>query len=258
VYIFSFIIRLLCFVFRTIHDILKQNQAVITCAMEKSVGRHCRYESYHQQKNNNKTASLKRNQHLDQNHDHSGRCLCFGKKDSGCAQGVFSNLGICALLVGYTLLGSFVFLAIEGGGSAHYHRPSTSLTAVTSNVDNQKRPHGQNSSRDTAVPTSSWLKHAADESRKRTVENIWDITVSLNILYRDNWTRLAAQEISKFQDQLVQRLTEEMLQQHGAMSTGTGREQQMQERHLTSTSPYEWNFAKAFLYSLTVLTTIGK
>jgi hypothetical protein len=235
--------------------------------MEKSVGRHYRYESYHQQthqqKNNSKTASLKRNQQLDQNADHRGRCLCFGRKDGGCAQGVFSNLGICALLVGYTLLGSFVFLAIEGGGSgssnAHYHRPSTSLIAVTSNIDNQKRPQGQNSSQDTAVPTSSWLRRVADESRARTVENSWDITVSLNILYRDNWTRLAAQEISKFQDQLVQRLTEEMaMQQHGAVSPGAGRDQQMQERRSASSSPYEWNFAKAFLYSLTVLTTIGK
>lgn len=27
------------------------------------------------------------------------------------------------------------------------------------------------------------------DARQRTVENIWDITVSLNILYRENWTR---------------------------------------------------------------------
>lgn len=29
----------------------------------------------------------------------------------------------------------------------------------------------------------------AIEARQKTVENIWDITVSLNILYRENWTR---------------------------------------------------------------------
>jgi hypothetical protein len=101
------------------------------------------------------------------------------------------------------------------------------------------------------------LKGVADESRTKTVENIWDITVSLNILYRDNWTRLAAQELSRFQDQLVQRLTEEMSLQHGTQPSGAGREQQTQERRLNS-SPYEWNFARAFLYSLTVLTTIGE
>lgn len=27
------------------------------------------------------------------------------------------------------------------------------------------------------------------EARQKTVENIWEITVSLNILYRENWTR---------------------------------------------------------------------
>jgi len=234
--------------------------------MEKSVRRHYHYEPYHhqtqQQKSNSKTASLRRSQQTKQNADHSGRCSCFGRSDGNCAEGVFSNLGICALLVGYTLLGSFVFLAIEGGGSsgnnAHYHRPSTSFTTVTSIIDNQKRPLGRNSSQDTVVPTSSWLKRVADESRARTVENIWDITVSLNILYRDNWTRLAAQEISRFQDQLVQRLTEEMtMQQRGTVSSGVGNDQQMQERRSTS-SPYEWNFARAFLYSLTVLTTIGE
>jgi hypothetical protein len=234
--------------------------------MEKSSGRHYRYESYHQQsslqKNISNTSTLKRNEQSNQTSGRSRRCLCFRKKDGGCAQGVFSNLGICALLVGYTLLGSFVFLAIEGGGSSgtntHYHRPSTSLTAVTSNIDNQKKPQGQNSSQDAAVSTSSWLKRVADESRARTVENIWDITVSLNILYRENWTRLAAQELSRFQDQLLQRLTEEMaMQQQGAASSGTGRDQRIQERRSAS-SPYEWNFAKAFLYSLTVLTTIGE
>lgn len=25
--------------------------------------------------------------------------------------------------------------------------------------------------------------------RQRTIENIWDITVSLNILYKENWTK---------------------------------------------------------------------
>jgi hypothetical protein len=220
--------------------------------MEKSVGRNYRYEQYHQQKNNGKSATLKRNQQSNQNQDRRGRCSCLARNDNGCVQGVFSNLGICALLVGYTLLGSFVFLAIEGGGSSgndggYYHRPSTSLTAVTSNTDNQKRPQGQNASQD----------NDADESRAKTVEKIWDITVSLNILYRDNWTRLAAQEISRFQDELVQRLTKEMSMQHGTPPTGAGRDQHMQERRLTS-SPYEWNFARAFLYSLTVLTTIGE
>lgn len=89
------------------------------------------------------------------------------------------------------------------------------------------------------------------EARAKTVENIWIITESLNILYRENWTRLAAQEIARFQDQLVKRITEDMIAtQNGGTYVGS-------PAHGTP-AEYEWNFAKAFLYSLTVLTTIGK
>lgn len=92
------------------------------------------------------------------------------------------------------------------------------------------------------------------EARAKTVENIWIITESLNILYRENWTRLAAQEIARFQDQLVKRITEDMI---AAQNGGTyvGSSDPVTERRVPE---YEWNFAKAFLYSLTVLTTIGK
>lgn len=33
----------------------------------------------------------------------------------------------------------------------------------------------------------------------RTVERLWSITEDLNILYKENWTRLAAQEVQVFQ-----------------------------------------------------------
>lgn len=33
----------------------------------------------------------------------------------------------------------------------------------------------------------------------RTVDRLWSITEDLNILYKDNWTRLAAQEVKEFQ-----------------------------------------------------------
>jgi len=87
------------------------------------------------------------------------------------------------------------------------------------------------------------------EARARTVEKIWTITENLNILYRENWTKLADKEIAQFQDQLVKRITEDMMASQNA-GTYTGGSASVPE--------YEWNFPKAFLYSLTVLTTIGE
>lgn len=99
--------------------------------------------------------------------------------------GLATNFGICALLFGYTLVGSVIFLAIEGGGSSmHQHH----ILATTSNVVKDQKRH---------FNSSAELRKRNEEARARTVESIWDITVSLNILYRDNWTRLAAQEITR-------------------------------------------------------------
>lgn len=100
---------------------------------------------------------------------------------------------------------------------------------------------------------------ANNEARAKTVENIWILTESLNILYRENWTRLAAQEIARFQEQLVKRITDDMkaTQNTGTYTGGSNglNGDSVTERRIPE---YEWNFAKAFLYSLTVLTTLGE
>lgn len=97
--------------------------------------------------------------------------------------GLATNFGICALLFGYTLVGSVIFLAIEGGGGGGVQHQ---ILATTSDANRQFNG------------SSAELRRRNDEARARTVESIWDITVSLNILYRDNWTRLAAQEITRW------------------------------------------------------------
>ncbi|XP_017024332.1 uncharacterized protein [Drosophila kikkawai] len=288
------------------------------------------------------------------------------KKRKGTSQTVWSalltNLGICMLLLAYTLLGSFIFLTIENEDSALLHQQHT-LASTKRNMANtgnsiyqqqqqqqqqqhnlhqqqqqQRTPHqstghhGDNDTITAAVAAQGMISGTGTASgvgvgggvggpfggdfvygvedadldsggmpqfalspdtydvRQRTIENIWDITVSLNILYKENWTKLAALEIAKFQDQLIKRLNEDVMLQlshddvanansnapsSSASGSSSNNNNPATEAVLLHTHyhhhraggvggvtvgggpPHEWNFAKAFLYSLTVLTTIG-
>ncbi|XP_053681230.1 uncharacterized protein LOC128732092 [Anopheles nili] len=181
-------------------------------------------------------------------------CSCCGdsRGSSTFWAALLTNIGVCTLLLAYTLLGSFIFLAIEGGASQMQQR-----TLASTNRHQKQLPvsgyHGRHDAANLTFPQLILLE--AVEARQKTVENIWDITVSLNILYRENWTRLASMEIARFQEQFVNRLLEEMSQinsmQHAALGPhGTGHDP------VHGQEP-NWTFARAFLYSLTILTTIG-
>ncbi|XP_055846188.1 uncharacterized protein LOC129912104 [Episyrphus balteatus] len=209
-------------------------------------------------------------------------CSCFGRpsttKPMSFWTGLITNLGICTLLLAYTLLGSFIFLTIENEDYSLLHHQQRTLASTKrqsgSNslppqrrVDNSSIAGSSSSSGSVSVSNSGLLLNGisdpqsaieADtyEVRQRTIENIWDITVSLNILYKENWTKLAALEIAKFQDQLIKRLSEDVtLSKLDGSSPAT--EAVLLLSHANDGQKYEWNFAKAFLYSLTVLTTIG-
>lgn len=117
--------------------------------------------------------------------DHSGNpkrcCNCMGPKATSFWVGLVTNLGICALLLGYTLLGAFIFLSIEGAASTMHQRTLAST--------NRQLQRSQSSRMLDNVTLSDAAVAEALEARQKTVENIWEITVSLNILYRENWTR---------------------------------------------------------------------
>uniref|UniRef100_A0A1A9VCN1 Uncharacterized protein n=1 Tax=Glossina austeni TaxID=7395 RepID=A0A1A9VCN1_GLOAU len=81
-----------------------------------------------------------------------------------------------------------------------------------------------------------------DAFHLRTVDRLWSITEDLNILYKENWTRLAAQEVQLFQDTLLRSVRQSKVYQPG-----------------TQMNPptHKWTYASAFLYSLTLITTIA-
>jgi potassium channel subfamily K member 18 len=89
-----------------------------------------------------------------------------------------------------------------------------------------------------------------NEMRSTTVERLWRITEDLNILYKENWTKLAAHEVIKFQDSLVHTLkTSEPAHVRGTAGS------------LVRSGPHtkhRWTFSSSFLYSLTLITTIGE
>ncbi|CAG9559223.1 unnamed protein product [Danaus chrysippus] len=186
-------------------------------------------------------------------------CFCFKTTKYRRKQfviGCLTNSIIFSVLLAYTFLGSVIFLAIEGGAEVPA-RPKIlpDKQKISYEENGTGKRNGSEEDKDHSNLTISgnyfW------EARNKAVENIWEITVSLNILYRENWTRLAAQEILKFQNELMQRVTTEISSQYGV----TYREMALGEYSLSELNnhyeEYDWNLALAFFYSLTVLTTIG-
>ncbi|KAH8355438.1 hypothetical protein KR084_006451 [Drosophila pseudotakahashii] len=78
----------------------------------------------------------------------------------------------------------------------------------------------------------------------RTVDRLWMITEDLNILYKENWTRLAAQEVQLFQDTLLRAVRQSKVYPPGGIQLNA--------------PTHKWTYASAFLYSLTLITTIGE
>lgn len=147
-------------------------------------------------------------------------CCCYSCPGTR-STSILATLGVCCLVLGYTILGAFVFMALEGG-----------LYQDTAVAASKANPKGHT---------------AIGDLRAETVDRLWSITENLNILYRENWTRLAAEEVLLFQEALFKTLRKES----GYVSSSMGTMTYYQNLH-------KWSFSSSFLYSLTLITTIGK
>ncbi|XP_013196117.1 TWiK family of potassium channels protein 7 [Amyelois transitella] len=142
-------------------------------------------------------------------------CRCAHKRRAS----PLTCLAICFLVLTYNLLGGFLFLAIEGNRV-------TEETAVAA-----------------SKPNLSQSQTTSSDLRSKTVERLWSITEDLNILYKENWTKLAAKELMDFQKVLLK-----------TMRGGVALENRLSYEH---DGDYRWTFSSSFLYALTLITTIG-
>ena len=96
--------------------------------------------------------------------------------------------------------------------------------------------------------------------RRQVVEQLWQITEKLNILYKDNWTALADREMVKFQTELFAQKTEldTFSKEQPAKFVVTSHNDNADAPILVTRDEDDWSFASSFLYSLTLITTVGK
>ncbi|XP_067015797.1 two pore potassium channel protein sup-9 [Anabrus simplex] len=116
---------------------------------------------------------------------------------------MFSNVGIIGLVVGYTITGAFIFMAIEGSEAKRM------MTGVV-------------------------------KLRNETAMKLWRLTCcDLHTFNKSLWMANVSQEMAIYQEKIVRAIRD------GFDGTDENK------------AGYHWSFPGAFLYSLTVITTIG-
>lgn len=116
---------------------------------------------------------------------------------------LFSTIGLCCLMVGYTIIGGFIFMSLE-------------------------------------APNEVTIKNDIRRSVSFHVEWLWNVTEEMNVLHPDNWTMAAETILENFTREVY--LATKMKGWDGKDG----------EKEL------QWSFPGALLYSVTVITTIGK
>ena len=170
-------------------------------------------------------------------------------------------LSVCCLAAGYAAAGGLLFMAVEsraaesaqGGGGGEVHAVMSSAAAVAS----------RNAS---SVITLDVLPASArsevERARAETVEKLWQVTERMNILYPENWTRRAAEEMLWFQDRLVQAFAREFRELRSQASKqpdlASSSSHGLAPATLHPVPPRKWTFARGLLYAVSLLTTVGE
>ncbi|CAG2110157.1 unnamed protein product [Medioppia subpectinata] len=111
-----------------------------------------------------------------------------------------SNVGLCVLVVAYSVGGAFMFRALE-------------------------------------APFEVQTAKQVNELRNKTIHHLWNITYNHNVFNYSVWRQSIVDEIKSFQSDLLK-----------AIKDGYEGQQDMGQE--------QWSFSGAFLFSLTVISTI--
>ena len=158
------------------------------------------------------------------------------RSENGCRQ---STRSVSVIILGYLALGAVTF---------------TETRALEAEAEGGS-PQVMNSN-DLLATLSAEVNTYIDTLRGHTVSKLWEMTEQMNILYPINWTHNAAEELLSFQHMLSRKLAAEIMSRPiypAAKPSALGTFQfSAAARHGD-----QWGFSRGFLYSLSLLTTIG-
>jgi hypothetical protein len=174
----------------------------------------------------------------------------------------------------YVSLGAYVFMLIEASASSSASHPFHQHTPPTEEIRTALSGTGlSTTSEPTAITTDNGaagedVTQMKELMTRQVLDKLWDITENLNILYKENWTRLAAGEIYRFHETMYlwmkkdcsndRRKSQEMTAVGQATTAATPRAAGTAAGHNRQTTTVKWNYPTAFLYALSVITTLGK
>lgn len=182
-----------------------------------------------------------------------------------------AKISLMIFFLAYVSLGAYVFMLIEAPSSStqfhHQHTPPTEeiRTAIGGTLLTTSEPISTTADAISDLSNAADVSHMKDLMTRQVLDKLWDITENLNILYKENWTRLAAGEIYRFHETMYlwikkdcynRRKSQEMMvmgQQLTTASTPSASGGHRQHIHAI-----KWNYPTAFLYALSVITTLGK
>ena len=90
------------------------------------------------------------------------------------------------------------------------------------------------------APHELALKANVKNSRRWHATKLWDLNIKYNVFYPENWTDMAEKILANYTKEIY----------YAAKNQGWDGKDELAER--------QWTFAGALLYSITVITTIGK